>query len=475
VAIDTQTPQSRGWWLNRLLKRLSEKQATYDLLDSYYDGRNVIPVHADRAVGQAYQRLMAVSRSNFAELVVEATRERIQPSGFRTGAAGDDLGDSEAWRIWQGNSLDADSSLVHSASLALGLSYVIVGPVDDDLGVPLITPEDPREVVVETDPRQRRKVLAGLKVFRDDVEAVDRAYLYLPGEVHRAVRAAAGEGFGMPLTLEVGGWEWEGTDTYQGPPPVVPFPNRPKMGQLVTRGEFETHLPILDRINYTILQRVEIATLQAFRQRAIIGDLPDNDEDGNAIDYDDIFEAAPGALWKVPATAEMWESGQVDLGPLRLSIRDDIQDLAAVTRTPLFYLTPEATNGSAEGASLAREGLIFKVRDRLVEIGEAWEQVMSLAFRFAGDAERANRSAMEIIWTSPERQSLAMKADAGAKALAGGLPLRKVRQEVWNFTPTEIEEMEAQDVADALRAQGAELVGQVVRDGTDATGVEPAR
>ena len=78
------------------------------------------------------------------------------------------------------------------ASLALGLSYVIVGPVDPDLGVPLITPEDPREVVVETDPRQRRKVLAGLKVFRDDVEGVDKAYLYLPGEVHRAVRQSVG-------------------------------------------------------------------------------------------------------------------------------------------------------------------------------------------------------------------------------------------------------------------------------------------
>lgn len=472
MPVDTQTPRSEGWWLKRLLERLSEKQATYDLLDSYYDGRNVIPVHADRAVGQAYRRLMAVSRSNFAELVVEATRERILPAGFRTGAAGDDLGDKEAWRIWQGNALDAESSLVHSASLALGLSYVIVGPVDDDLGVPLITPEDPREVVVETDPRQRRKVLAALKVFHDDVDSVDRAYLYLPGIVHRAVRQSV-NGFDMPITLDVGGWEWEGSDNYDGSPPVVPFPNRPKMGQLVTRGEFETHLPILDRINYSILQRVEIATLQAFRQRAIRADLPDNDDDGNPIDYDDIFEASPGSLWRIPATAEMWESGQVDLGPLRLSIRDDIQDLAGVTRTPLFYLTPEATNGSAEGASLAREGLLFKVRDRQVEIGEAWEQVMSLAFRFAGDTERANRSAMEIIWASPERRSLAMKADAGTKALAGGLTLRKVREEVWGFTPPEIEEMEQQDVAEALRNQGAELVGQVVSDGTDAAGIEP--
>jgi hypothetical protein len=58
--------------------------------------------------------------------------------------------------------------------------------------------------------------------------------------------------------------------------------------------------------------------------------------------------------------------GQVDLGPVRQAIRDDVQDLAAVTRTPLFYLTPDAANGSAEGASLAREGLVFKTEDRIV-------------------------------------------------------------------------------------------------------------
>jgi hypothetical protein len=472
VAIDTQTPRSEGWWLNRLLKKLAEKSATYDLLDSYYDGRNVIPVHANKSVSQAYQRLMAVSRSNFAELVVEATRERIIPTGFHTGAAGDALGDKEAWRIYQGNSLDADSSLVHTASLSLGMSYVIVGPVDPDLGVPLITPEDPREVVVETDPRRRRRVLAGLKVFRDDVDSTDRAYLYLPGKVHRAVRqASTGD---TATSLDVSGWEWEGSDDYDGGPPVVPFPNRPKVGQQITRGEFETHLPILDRINYTILQRVEIATLQAFRQRALKGG-PTHDEAGQEIDYDDIFEAAPGAIWHIPEAAELWESGQVDLGPLRLSIRDDIQDLAAVTRTPLFYLTPEAANGSAEGASLAREGLLFKVRDRLVELGEAWEQVMSLAFRFAGDETRANRAAMEIMWASPERRSLQAKADAGTKALSGGLNLRKVREEVWGFTPTEIEKLEAQDVIEALHNQGAALVDQVVNGASDADSVEQAR
>jgi hypothetical protein len=464
VPIDTTEPMSPGWWLARLLKRLGEKRDHYDLLDSYYDGTHDIPSHATREVSNAYRRLMDVSRTNWAELIVEAVRERMQVVGFRTGAGGDRLGDQDAWRIWQGNSLDADASLVHAASLSMGMAYVIVGPVDPETGVPLITPEDPREVIVETDPRRRRKVIAGLKTYRDDVAGVDRAYVYLPGVVYRAVRASR---YGYDVRPGPGGWEWDGDPQTYGPQivPVVPFPNRPKLGRDVTRGEFETQLSVLDRINYSVLQRVEIATLQAFRQRAIKSDdLPDTDEDGNPIDYDDLFAADPGALWRLPATAEIWESGQVDLGPVRMAIRDDVQDLAAGTRTPLFYLTPEAANGSAEGAALAREGLIFKTRDRLVEVGEAWETVESHAFRFLGDDVRASRPDMEVIWASPERRSLAEKA---------GLSLRKVRETVWDLTPQEIEELERDDAAEALRAQAVALTMEVLGGGAGADG-QPA-
>lgn len=474
--IDVTQPQSAGWWLQRLLTRLGEKRSHYEALDAYYDGNVAIPIHADRACSDAYRRLMAVSRTNWAELVVEAVRERMQPVGFRTGASGDDLGDDEAWRIWQANSLDADSSMVHAASLSMGMSYVIVGPVDEEIGAPLITPEDPREVIVETDPKRRRKVLAGLKAFHDDVYGVDRAYLYLPGVVHYAIRRSPTSATvdDQMVSTDAGGWEWEKAPvTFDGTVPVVPFPNRPKRGSQVTRGEYETHLPLLDRINYSILQRVEIATMQAFRQRAVIGDFPDNDDEGNPIDYDDLFAADPGALWRLPETAKMWESGQVDLGPVRQAIRDDVQDLAAVTRTPLFYLTPEATNGSAEGASLAREGLIFKTKDRIVEASEAWEQVMAHAFRFAGDTERADRVAMEVIWEPPERYSLAQMADAAGKAVTS-LSQRAVLQRVWNMTPQEIDEVMEDKRVEALTAIGASLTGQVI-GAEDPAGSPPPR
>jgi hypothetical protein len=98
------------------------------------------------------------------------------------------------------------------------------------------------------------------------------------------------------------GWEWT-TTPQELPAPVVPVVrSRTGHGPCTAhaRASSRPHLPILDRINYTILNRLEIATLQAFRQRAIKG-VPDKDAEGNEIDYDDIFSADPGALWQLPA------------------------------------------------------------------------------------------------------------------------------------------------------------------------------
>jgi hypothetical protein len=157
---------------------------------------------------------------------------------------------------------------------------------------------------------------------------------------------------------------------------------------------------------------------------------------------------------------------------LRSAVRDDIQDLAAVTRTPLFYLTPEANQGSAEGASLAREGLVFKTQDRLLQFGESWEQVMSLAFLFAGDRERANRGAMEVMWADPQRYSLAERYDAASKAVAAQVPWRTVMSSVLQYTPQQVDEMEAERATDALltgalngNTQGSpEVVGEDARE-----------
>lgn len=452
--IDTQTPNSPGWWFERLFKRLIERQGHFDRLDSYYRGTNPIPVHANRQVSDSYQRLMSVSGANFARLIVEATRERMTPLGFRTGAVADELGDEVAWRIWQANSLDADHMLIDRATLAMGAAYAIVGGVDEEIGAPLITPEDPREVICEVDPARRRKVRAALKVFTDDVFGLERAYVYLPGFVIRASRRST-NAVGQSQNMD--GWEWDGDpDPLPAPVvPVVPFFNLVGING-EPEGEFEGHLPTLDRINYTILSRVEAMTMQAYRQRGIKG-LPLHDADGEEIDYEGDFLAGPGELWQLPETAEIWESGLIDLNPILQSEKQDIVTLAGATSTPMSYLFPDDAGGSAEGAQLKRESVTFKARDRMRQQGESYEQLMSLALLFAGETERAARGDMEIIWESPERYTLAERADAAAK-LNDIVPVTTIARDVLQYSPQEISRMNAERLAQALTDTAANAV-----------------
>ncbi len=441
--IYTEEPLSPGWWLKRLMGQLIERRPRYDMLQSYYDGTNGIPAYANAAVRDAARRLMAMSGTNYAELAIEATRERMRPIGFRTGAQNDDLGDSEAWNVWQANSLDADHKLVDSTALSLSQAYTIVGAFDPDIGAPLVTAEDPREVIAECDPARRRKVLAAAKVFHDDVYGTDVAYLYLPGYVIKAHRKHQ-EGESSDLS----GWEWASAPESIGIPvvPVVPFAYRPQVRGL-PKGEIEPHLRILDRINYTLLNRLEIVTMQAFRQRAVKG-VPTTRPDGTEVDYDELFRQGPGAIWTLPATAEMWESGSLDLTPIQSTVKDDATTFAAVTRTPLSYMIPDAAQGSAEGAQLTREGLTFKVVDRCGYAGESWEDTMALSFLRMGDLERANRRDLEIIWASPERYTLSERGSAASQAV--GLSKRTVQEKIWQLTPQEIARNEAELAAEAL-------------------------
>jgi len=117
----------------------------------------------------------------------------------------------------------------------------------------------------------------------------------------------------------------------------------------------------------------------------------------------------------------------------------------------MHYLTPEGANGSAEGAALAREGLVFKTEDRIARLTPGWSKVMSLMFKWLGDEVRATLLDLEPLWKPAERYSLAERADANSKFQ--DIPFRSRMQLIGQFAPAEIAEMEVERAGDAILAQ----------------------
>jgi hypothetical protein len=452
VPIETEVVRSPGWLMLRLARQLTDASRVkrLNLLDDYMRGNAPLPIPvASAKMRDSFEAFLRKARSNFAGLVVEATRERMTPTGFRTSADGDETGDAEAWRIWQRAGLDVESVDVHAAMLGLSESYVIVGNIDPITKVPVITFEDPRQVITVNDPAHRDRVLYGLKLYYDEIEEITRAFLYVPGRVyaaHSVARSKRAVGF-TPRS-----WVWdeerggiEGQALPHDQVPVVKFANYNDMG------EFEAHVDLLDRINHQILQRMVIATMQAFRQRAVKG-LPEKNEAGEVLDYQDAFNADPGSLWQVPEGVDFWESSQADLTPILAAVDRDVQHLGAVSRTPMHMLMPSGANQSAEGATMQREGLVFKVEDRIVRASQSWSRVMALAFLVLGDADRADLDKLQVIWRDPERRSLSERADAFTKLSSEKLPFRTSLVEIMGFPLDQVDRVVAEKTADQVAA-----------------------
>lgn len=434
----------------RLVRDIARGQARYNLLERYVDGDAPLPEGAEGA-SKAYKRFQKKARMNIASLAVAATRERMIIGGFRTGADGDENGDIEARRLWKANDLDVRSADIHNKMLTFGECYAIVGPPLIPGGKPVVTVEDPRQMEAKHHQSDPRLITEAAKVFRDDEQKLDFAYFYYPTRVEVYVKSAERSLF------EIDGWIWRedlSGDNPLGEVPVVKFEN------LDEKGEFEPFLDLIDRINHMILQRLVIVTTQAFKQRAIKGDLPQYDEDGNEVDYDGIFQPGPGALWMLPEGADIWESGQTDIQGIIAGVRADIQDFAALTRTPMHYLSPDGANQSAEGAALAREGLVFKAEDRMARVTASWSKVMSLMFRIMGDEARASLLDLEPIWKPAERYSISERGSANA--MFQDIPFRSRMALVGQFSPAEIAEMEAERAGEAILTQ-AMLGGQVAQ------------
>lgn len=432
---------SAEWWLGELATRLDYRRSNTYLLRSYMDGYAPLPEGAE-GCREAYQQFQKKARTNYAELVTAAVCDRMQPGWFRVGDSEED--DDTARGIWKDNKLQIWSNDVHWDMIGLGHGYICVQPGSN--GVEILY-ERPEQTIVAHDPGRPDKRRAALKVYRDDVYGVDVAYLHLPGLVYRYYRnVPVQRGFVRPLTSIVGGWELESvSESGLTTIPIVPFINRRGLG------EFETHLDTLDRINWNILQRLVIIAMQAYRQRALKGDLPEKDEKGNPIDYGAIFRPGAGALWELPAGVELWESAQADLTGILESSREDVKALAAVTQTPMSVLMPDSANQSAEGASFAREGLVFKTQDRIARASAAWAEGMKLAFAIDQDIAEEDVPQIDVIFMPPERLSLAERADALSK-VGDKMPFRSQMTKIMGLDGDEVDRMVAERAADSFLA-----------------------
>ena len=452
----SQTPGNPQWWLLYLGNKLNTVGPQYDRLDRYWRGDHPLPF-GNKRMREAYRQFQLQARTNYVKLVAESVIERIKINAFRIGGA--DNGDKQALAWWQTNDMASNSSLVHRASVTMGMGYAIVGK-DPVTGKPLVTPEDPRQVVHESDPTNRRKVRASMKTWIDEVYKKQVAIVFLDEFVYyyRATNPVNKEGGSGKKLWDANKWEIDDSVYENGVAPnplgsenpVVPFYNMPDLGGGCL-GEFEDVTPIQDRINTQVLDRMVVSAMQAYRQRYAIGVDPTDDNGNPQQPWD------PGAdiLWIVEDDkVKFGEFEQVDLTPILKAIEADATSLAAITRTPPSYMIGAIVNASGDALAAAESGLVSKVKERCTEFGGSWKIVHRLCALINQDEPQDD---VEVLWDNPQFRTDNEIAAAAVQMQTAGVPWR-TRMEFMGYSPPQIDRMMAERAADALLTPNPDIV-----------------
>lgn len=451
-------PYSPEWWRDLLSARLDARLQFIRLCEAYYDGDHGLRLSTP-LWQTAFQQVFANFSDNWMALVVDSSVERLRVQGFRYGT--DQPADADAWAIWQANQLDLYSRIAHTEAIKTGEAYLLVAPPDDqDPNTARITVEHPAQCLVAKDPADRRRRLAGIKRWESD----DGRWLltiYLPDAVYRwqsrstvAQRWAGAGGLG---TAD----DWEPREDADGGEvsnplgvvPLIPLENNP--GLLGGgRSDVAPLIAIQDAINKTVADSLIASEYSSLRQRWATGLEVPKDAQGNVLTSTQV-DATFRRLWIAENPDARWgEFSVADLGGYVQLTSMLTQHLAALSRTPPHYLLGQIVNASGDALKTAEATLVAKVRAKMVDFSEPWEEAVRLAFMFQGDTERGQVIDAEVVWADPESRTESEHADAIVKQQAVGVPQGMLWEQL-GYSPQQIERMRQMQATESMLAGAA--------------------
>lgn len=405
-------PGSPDWWLGRLVRQLMAKQERYDVLERYASGDHDTP-NGDRRYVKALNDLQEKAKTNYYGLIARAPVERMRVVGFRFGA--EPGFDEDAKMIWAQNDFDYQSQFVFEYGAVYGEAFILVSPKAEDEKYPTLTYESPRTCIVERDPVRPTRLQAGLKLWADNITERVMAVLYLPDAIYTYDGPSLTETSGiLPSMSERLLTPANFTPVKKEANPLGDVPFAHVEWQPGCKAEAEDVKTVQDRVNLTMLDRLVISRSQAYRQRWVSGITVPKTKGKNPAAKAP-FDPGADILWVTenPET-KFGDFEQSDLTMILDCIRDDIIDMAALSKTPAQYLMGRLANISGDTLAQAESGFVSKTKRRMVSAGWGLERAMKLAFKYMNDS-RATEVDVEVVWDDPEVRTRAENADATVK------------------------------------------------------------
>lgn len=494
---DDDEPGGDGMLLTELASGLVSRIPTLCTLKTFYDGKEKVPVKSiPKSTNQAgyavYQRFISICQLDLAKAIADAVIHRQRPTGFRL-VADKTMRSTKADGMWADCRMELKSRQIFHDLAVYGNAYALVNKNKQPSHITVLSPwntyvssDEDSAVTYSFNPAESREYLTLYRLERNDDGSVKNVYVRLAyneadtrsllDEVDEEEIYGIANDESAPRPSLAASFQWD-----SGPEYSFDYAERCECLPVVRmhapggKGQFEPHIPTLSSIDQQRFQRFCIQELQAFKQRAVsMSNMPQYYKEsdpqvrdglasaGDRIDYKDLFQQGPDALWLVPGDAKFWESGVTDINPLITAVASDIKHLAASSGTPLDILSPDVA-GSAEGAQLKREGLVFKVEDMNARANDGFTRLMRMALE-ADEQGSAADERFETVW-KPINPPSPLEQSQAANYSKGILPVKTNMRR--NYGMTEIEIAEAmQDLMDTQFAQAMAAENQLIEGKT---------
>jgi hypothetical protein len=458
--------------VKRLSAELDKRIKRHERVEPYIEGNCPLPAAVTQArLTKVYRYLMPQAEAPWGSLIVDSKLDRLEVAGLR------DVDNPEAaertWaEAWAPNEMDSESKLAHGAALLDGRCYATVWPGAD--GTPDIALDDATQMVVEFGEGSRRKRTAALRRWKDGDTLF--ATLYRPEGIYKfqGPKGSASTTTDEWEKREVDGEDWPLANPFpSGKVPVVEIAinRRLKPGRFpYARGEFEHCLGLIDRINLLTFLGLIVAFWQGFPIRGVGGEKIRHqvlvDDDGNPIIDEQTgkektkaeppIEIRPDSFFQFEnPDARLLEFKGADRS--NLSIFDELQQLAVISKTPRHYLPMEGgiSNIATETVNAYEGAMHAAVTGHKASVGGGWEEVNRLCGEVLEKPVVLSARA-ETVWMDHESRSLAERADAASK-LKDVLPQMAVAELALNASQEQIARWTAEGAANPLVAIAAQL------------------
>ena len=484
-----------------IVERQANAAARIRALRLYYSGEHPVMLtqRQQEYLGALVEEESFTFAHNLVRSVVDTLRERLDLSGFVVNGAGvedADLQDAPEpsaqlaalfWQWWTENKADAAQITLYRRALRDGKAYVIVDwdSVNErpKFVVHRVDAGDTEPgIVMHRDPEDDSHVLYASRYFytfdplNPGATGKQRKTVYLPGEIRKYIMGKTAGEWQPHMDAGDTAWPLPWVDA-QGEPlgiPVIEFANP-------AGSEVDQIIGLQNALNKTWLDLIAAADASGFPILAIeysgeggFGSIQDDaDIEGN-----DEFRFSPGRAIEVDnATVKRLEAANLQY--MIDTMWTIVQAISGVSRTPAYYLRPVGGSDVPSGEALKQleSGIVKRAQERQLVFGQAWADVMSMAYRIAQTfgpmLPEVDPLNIQSQWTDANVRNELQQAQTATAYKALNVP----DDMVWatlGFTPTDIagfKEQQRNDEAVKVAAIAGELrrAGLAAQRPTDST------